>query len=203
MNLFKANRIWQRSTGVLAVLIIAYLIVWLCLDPKVYLFQWLLWLHLPLLMLHEFEEYIFPGGFKEFLNTKTVLALSQPESDVPLGNPMVFFINMGAWILIVIGALLANTAPWFGVMMVVFELINIIGHGGLFQIRHRGYNPGLITAIFLFLPYVVTVFWVAISNNILSPDEYILSAIGGIALALSLPAWAKFNTRRFNQRRRA
>jgi len=202
MDLARANRIWQRSTGILAVCIIGALIMWWRLAPKINIFQWLLWLHLPLLMLHEFEEYVFPGGFKEFFNTKTPFALSRPQVDLPLNNSMVFFINMGAWILIIIGALLAEVTPWLGMMMVVFELINIVGHGGVFQSRSGGYNPGLVTAVLLILPYVVAVFWFSIAQNILTPAGYVLSIIGGIILALSLPVSTKINIAILKKKRR-
>ena len=197
MNLAKENRVWQLSTGILAVCIIATLIIWYLLNPNLNIFQWLLWLHLPLLMLHEFEEYVFPGGFKEFFNRESPLALSEPQSNVPLNNLMIFFINIGVWILIVIGALLVGVAPWFGAMMVVFELVNIVGHCGLFQVRHRGYNPGLITATFLFIPYVAIFFWLSINRNFLTPAEYVISIVGGIALALLLPIWSEASIKRF------
>ncbi|MFH1641038.1 MAG: HXXEE domain-containing protein [Candidatus Omnitrophota bacterium] len=200
MNLAKAKRIWQLSTGILALFIIAILIVWRRFDPKVNIFQWLFWLHLPLLMLHEFEEYIFPGGFKEFFNTKTLFALPKPHSNVPLGNPMIFIINIGAWVLIIIGALLANIAPWFGAMMVVFELINVVGHGGLFQLRYRGYNPGFITATFLLLPYIAIFFYLSITKNLLNSAEYVLSIVGGITLALLLPAFAAISIKSFKRK---
>ena len=196
MNLAKANKVWQHLTGILAVSIIAVLIAWFFIDPKVNIFQWLFWLHLPLLMLHEFEEYIYPGGFKKFFNTKTLFALSQPEENVPINPPLVFFVNMVAWFLIILGALLARVAPWLGMMMVVFESFNVVGHGFLFQLKKKGYNPGMATAIFLFAPYTVTVFWLSIARGLLSPAGYAISIIGGIILALSLPASAKFNAKK-------
>ncbi len=197
MNLAKSNRIWQHLTGILAVIILAVLVAWLFIDPKVNMFQWLLWLHLPLLMLHEFEEYIYPGGFKKFFNTKSPFALPQPEENVPIDPPLVFFVNMAAWFLIILGALLAKVAPWLGMMMVVFQVGNVALHGFIFPAKTKGYNPGMVTAIFLFVPYIVTVFWFSIARDILSPAGYVISIIGGILLALSLPASAEFNIKRF------
>ena len=95
---------------------------------------------------------------------------------------------------------MVNVAPWLGAMMVVFELVNIVGHCGLFQLRHRGYNPGLIAATFLFIPYVVIFFWLSINKNFLSPAEYVMSVIGGIVLALSLPVCAELRIKKFKER---
>ena len=199
MDIARLNRIWQKSTGILAVIIIAVLVAWRYFSPEVNIFQWLFWLHLPLIMLHEFEEYVFPGGFKEFFNTKTPLALSTPRSDLPLGSPMIFIINMGAWILIVIGAVLAIKAPWLGMMMVVFELVNVVGHGFVFQLRHKGYNPGMVTAMVLFIPYIVIVFSLSIAKGLLSPGGYLIAIIGGLILALSLPVSAEIRVKGYNK----
>ena len=64
MNYQKINRFWQSATLLLAPPLII-LLVWL--RPSMNPYQWLLWLHLPLLMLHEAEEYVLaPVSFKEF-----------------------------------------------------------------------------------------------------------------------------------------
>ena len=68
MDFAKINRLWQSSTLLLAPPLIV-LLIWL--RPSMDEYQWLLWLHLPLLMLHEAEEYVLaPMSFKEFFNLK-------------------------------------------------------------------------------------------------------------------------------------
>jgi hypothetical protein len=143
-------------------------------------------------MLHEFEEYVYPGGFKEFINTETVLALEKPVDDF-----MITFINLGAWFLFASAAFLTTVAPWLGIMMVIFNFLNIVGHGGIFQIKKKGYNPGLFTAIFIFVPYSVIVLWLAIDQELLTVVEYVVALIGGVFLALSLPLWANIRNRKF------
>ncbi len=187
MNLEKINRIWQRTGGILSILIIAIIIVRWQENTDLEILSLLFWLHLAILMLHEFEEFVYPGGFKEFFNTKTVFALSDPQENVPLNETIIFYINMGAWILFALAALLTNVAPWLGVMMVVFNIVNIVGHIGIFQIKNKGYNPGLITTLVLLTPFSVYVFWFTIDSGILTTFEYVISIIGGILLAMSLP----------------
>ncbi len=115
MNFKKLNNVWQRlGGGVLApVIMTVLLLIWFS-NPDVNRYQWLLWLHLPILMFHEFEEYVMPGGFKEFVNTKTFVAPVPQVEDVPANEPLIFAVNMGFRLWIIQGALLANIAPWVG-----------------------------------------------------------------------------------------
>ena len=54
----------------------------------------LFWFHLPLLLLHEFEEYVIPGGFKKFMNSNTLFSLDKPAEDIPLSEFIIAFINI-------------------------------------------------------------------------------------------------------------
>ena len=110
MNYHKINRFWQSSTLLLAPPLIV-LLIWL--RPSMNPYQWLLWLHLPLLMLHEAEEYVLsPMSFKEFFNLKT-FAGSKADPDYPLDEAYVFQVNIVvAWPVVILGAILAPVAPW-------------------------------------------------------------------------------------------
>jgi hypothetical protein len=98
-------------------------------------YQFLLWLHLPFLMMHEIEEYVLsPVSFKEFFNLKTPFG-SKTDPNYPLDEGYVFQVNIViAWPMVILGAFLANIAPWVGFSMMLFELtINNIMHTILFQ----------------------------------------------------------------------
>jgi hypothetical protein len=84
-------------------------------------------------MIHEFEEYVLPGGFKEFVNSKTLVAMVPPVENVPLNEPYMFAINICFWVWVIVGALLANIAPWVGLGPVMFQiLINNFTHTFVF-----------------------------------------------------------------------
>lgn len=175
-----ANLIWQRSTGLIGTTLITLLIlIWKDIGIE-NLFTWLLWLHLPLLMFHEFEEYILPGGFQKFVNYHSVLSQHPPQDNSPISEPIIFIINIGVWIWIIIGALFSNNIPWIGMGAIIFQFGNIFGHLFLFQIKHSGYNPGMITAIFLFIPYVTILIWNIQIQGWLTLIEWVFSAILGI-----------------------
>ena len=179
MNYHKINRLWQSATLFLAPPLIL-LLIWL--RPSMNSYQWLLWLHLPLLMLHESEEYVLsPMSFKEFFNLKT-FAGSKSDPDYPLDESYVFQVNLGfAWPIIILGAILAPVMPWLGFSMIWFELvINNIMHTILFQGTKPSYNPGLITNSFLLLPYGTWTLLTAI--GFFTPLDWALSIVVGAAI---------------------
>lgn len=194
----RVNQLWQRAGGgVLAPCVLTVLILTWFTLPGLNPYAWLLWLHWPLLMFHEFEEYVFPGGFKEFLNAKTPLAHTPPLEDVPLNEPYVFAVNIGLWAWIIAGALLAPVAPWVGLGPVLLQLlVNNITHTVAFQTRQRGYNPGLLTTIFVLMPYCTLVIWYIIFTNRFTPLDWVL----GIASGLAVPAILLTITRTRNKR---
>ncbi len=180
MNYQKINRIWQSATLFLAPILIV-LLIWL--RPSMNPYQWLLWLHLPLLMLHEAEEYVLsPMSFKEFFNLKT-FAGSKTNPDFPLDEGYVFQVNvMVAYPVVILGAILAPVLPWLGFSMIWFELIlNNIMHTILFQGAKPSYNPGLITNSFVLLPYGT---WTLLTAaGFFTPLDWVLSIVAGAALA--------------------
>lgn len=183
MNYQKINRFWQSATLFLAPPLIV-LLIWF--RPSMDSYQWLLWLHLPLLMLHEAEEYVLaPTSFKEFFNLKSPLG-TETNSDYPLDEGYVFQVNLLiAWPMVILGAILAPVVPWLGFSMIWFELIlNNVMHTILFQSAKPTYNPGLITNSFLLLPYGT---WTLVTAaGFFTPLDWVLSAVVGVAIAAVL-----------------
>lgn len=185
MNYHAINRIWQSATLFIAPLLIV-LLIWY--RPDMDLYQWLLCLHLPLLMLHEAEEYVLaPQSFKEYFNLRTPFG-SKNDPDFPLDEAYVFQVNIViAYPVIILGALLADVAPWIGFSMIWFELIiNNVMHTILFQGDKPSYNPGLITNSFLLLPFGMVTLLVA--TGFFSPLDWVLSIVLGAGVAAMLGA---------------
>lgn len=183
MNYAAVNRIWQSATLFIAPLL-TVLLIWYRTDLSLY--QWLLCLHLPLLMFHESEEYVFaPLSFKEFFNLKSPFG-SKMDPDFPLDDAYVFQVNIViAYPVIILGALLANVAPWLGFAMIWFELIlNNAMHTIIFQPKKPAYNPGLITNSFLLLPYGM--FTLLVATGFFTPLDWVLSVIVGAGAAAAL-----------------
>lgn len=71
---------WPKSTIFLAVYstILIFLFV-----LKIDIALFLIWIQLPIYWLHQFEEYVFPGGFMETFNRQI---LGSSEKDWPLSK---------------------------------------------------------------------------------------------------------------------
>ena len=183
MNYAAVNRVWQSATLFIAPPLIV-LLIWF--RPDMDLYQWLLCLHLPLLMLHESEEYVLaPLSFKQFFNLKSPFG-SKTDPDFPLDDAYVFQVNIViAYPVIILGALLANVAPWLGFSMIWFELIiNNAMHTILFQPAKPRYNPGLITNSFVLLPFGMITLLVAAGS--FTWLDWVLSLVLGVGVSAAL-----------------
>ena len=183
MNIQKVNRFWQSANLFLAPVLLVILIYY---RDSMTLYQFLLWLHLPFLMIHEIEEYVLaPMSFKEFFNLKTPFG-SGTDRNYPLDEGYVFQVNiLIAWPAVIIGALLANIAPWVGFSMMIFELtINNLMHTIIFQPDKPVYNPGLITNCVLLLPLGTVAFLTALP--FFHWHDWVFSILTGVVIVGSL-----------------
>lgn len=105
----------------------------------------LAYLALPAYMIHQFEEHD-DGAFGIFIN-----GLLGPERR-GLDAADIFWINfVGVWIVLCLGVLLAHYAgPGWAALAAYFLIVNGLAHVGQ-AIGLRRYNPGLVTAVALFL----------------------------------------------------
>jgi len=174
----KLNTVWQLAGAFTAPVLFTLLAILFFTYPALNMYQWLLWLHLPVIMIHEFEEYTAPGGFKHFINTKTILATGDNRKDVPLNEPYIFLVNpLLIWPWVIIGAVL-YTIPWIGFAAIIFQFaINNLQHLITFQLKNRGYNPGMFTTMLLLIPYCVVVTWYVIAYNVMTGTDWVLSFI--------------------------
>ena len=185
MNIQKVNRFWQSANLFIAPILLVILIYF---RDTMTFYQFLLWLHLPFLMIHEIEEYVLsPLSFKEFFNLKTPFG-SGTDRNYPLDEGYVFQVNIIiAWPMVIIGAILANIAPWVGFSMILFELtINNLMHTIIFQPEKPAYNPGLITNSFLLLPLGTVTFLTALP--FFQWYDWVFSVVAG-ALIVGLLAY--------------
>jgi len=182
MNIQKINRFWQSSNLFIAPVLLVVLIYF---RDTMTFYQFLLWLHLPLLMIHEIEEYVLsPLSFKEFFNLKTPFG-SKTNPNYPLDEGYVFQVNiLIAWPAVIIGAILFDIAPWVGFSMMLFELtINNLMHTVIFQPDKPIYNPGLITNSVLLLPLGTVTFITAL--QFFNWYDWVFSIIlGGVVVGL-------------------
>ncbi len=155
----------------------------------------LLWLSLVSLWLHQFEEYRYPGYFPGMINS--VLFASKQPDRFPLNTNTSLIVNVViGWSFYFLAAVFADKVLWLGIATILVSLGNFVAHTFLFNIKGKTfYNPGMVTAVILFLPLSLYFFYYIIAQGLVTPLDWILGIILGIALnyigILKLIDWLK------------
>lgn len=144
--------------------------------------QALLWISLISLWLHQFEEYRYPGYFPGMVNK--VLFRSELPDRYPLNANTSLVVNVYiGWLLYLLAALLAEQAIWLAMASILVSLGNVMAHTFLFNIRGRTvYNPGLATALLLFLPVSLGFFYLIHDQHLVTSLDYAIGIPFGIVL---------------------
>ncbi len=171
---------WSKSTPFLAVYL---LIVLFCYVMKEDFPLFLIWLQTPIYFLHQFEEYILPGGFVEFFNTKV---LGSNRKDHPLNDKIAFWINFPIiFIAFPLSALLSGYIDIsIGIWTAYFSIINALSHIGMFP-KH-GYNPGVIVSLLLNVPVGLFTLYYFINHQIISLKAHTIGLTIGILIQAGL-----------------
>jgi hypothetical protein len=163
---------------------------WLARDGR-----WVAGVALPILLAHQTEEWVRPGGFLPFANQR-LLASDMPT--FPLTERLGFWINVPlGWGTAAGGLLLWGRTPALAGAVLGIELGNAAMHGGM-AARERRYNPGVVTAMTLLLPHAVAGgWWLARSRR--AGVATLAAAAAGLGSGVLLPPLLK---RRAREQRR-
>ncbi|HTX80418.1 MAG TPA: HXXEE domain-containing protein [Longilinea sp.] len=189
---FKEN--WAETGVIVGVFLTIYLIV-IVLPQNTLLFA--LMMYTPLYMLHEAEEYIFPGGFAPFLNNN--IYRTQSETDL-LDPTAVLWINMVVWIAFPLYSLWAITDLTQAAWMPYFVIFQAVLHLVLGVIGKRLLNPGMVSAWLVHVPWGIWTIWLLMrAGEIVNPywNEYSLEGLE-IILAMAVVGfilWIRYKRR--------
>jgi hypothetical protein len=173
---------WAKIGFIVAIFLFAFLMVLVREDDFV---LFLILLQTPLYMLHETEEYVFPGGFGKFFNMD-IMGLATENK--PLDENFIFTINISlVWVLLPIFGLLATVDYQFGIWILYFSLFAGLAHIALGIRAKKLYNPGLVVSLLLNIPVSLgSIAYLAeqgvIENAFLNPHLFI-----GIGINALLP----------------
>ena len=144
---------WAKICIILSVVVT--LIIFLVVKTSdVLLF--LIWIQIPIYLLHQFEEHSWPGGFKKFFN-KEIFHVE--DGEYPLNDTNIFWINVPIiWILMPIFAALSYINLFFGLWIPYFAVFNSLTHV-IAAIIKRKYNPGLFISLILGIPVATYTLW--------------------------------------------
>ena len=143
-----------------------------------------IFLLLPVYMLHQYEEHD-ADRFRLYVN-RTI-----GHGAEVLTPAAVFVINIGAvWLL---GLIVVYLAWWFGsgfglisvYLMLVNAAVHIVG-----AVRTRGYNPGLGTAVVLFLPVGFYAFWRIQASGEAGAADHAVGLVVGVAVHALIVVYA-------------
>ncbi len=138
----------------------------------------LIWLQLPVYMLHQYEEHD-DDRFRRFVN-----AAIGGGKEI-LSRFDVFVINIaGVWGVDTLAFwLAARVHIGLGLIAVYLSLVNSVGHC-LQAVALRSYNPGTVTAIMLFMPLGGVTLWVLAGTGEVTATDHLI----GFATALLIHA---------------
>lgn len=173
---------WMKATPFLA--FYTFVLVFLYVKDVNYPL-YLIWLQGIIYWVHEFEEYILPGGFLAFFNYNM---MRSNQDEYPLTKVGSFWINIPlVYVAMPFSALLAHFfgLEW-GLWTAYFSFLNAFAHAIMFFIFGRKYNPGLIISIFLNIPFAIYMVWYFFDNNLVTTQGNIISIIVAIIAQASM-----------------
>ncbi len=168
---------WAKAGVILSIFLTIYLVI-IVLPQNTLLFALLM--STPLYILHEANEYVFPGGFAQFVNQD----IYKMDSETGLlDSKAVFWINVvGVWILISyysLGAVsdltMASWIPYFFIFQAVVHLIiGVIGK--------RFLNPGMLSAWLIHVPWAVWTIWLLVQAGVITNPYWNPDLVSGVLI---------------------
>ena len=185
MTPFKFFRRHWHDVGVLSALVagIYLAVAW----DDVGVLQRILILNFIVVLLHQFEEYSWPGGFPAvanvvFLTVPLFASFMKPLNQLSSAVANCLF----AYVFYLLPVFFPNTI-WLGLgTFIVGAIIQVIGHAILVNYRIRSlYSPGVATAVFGWLPLAVIYVYYIYQHGLVSGWTW-LAAIGYVIVAMGL-----------------
>jgi hypothetical protein len=144
---------WAKICLILSI-IVTIIIYFFVTTNNLILF--LIWIQIPIYLLHQFEEHAWPGGFKKFFNQEIFNVV---DGDYPLNDTSIFWINVPLiWFIMPIFAALSYINLFFGLWIPFFTVFNSFTHVVALIVK-RKYNPGLVVSVVLGIPVAMYTLW--------------------------------------------
>ena len=173
---------WMRVGIVMAVILLLITPVLILEMPWTIV---LVYLQLPIYMLHQYEEHA-NGAFQRYA-TQTM-----GHGKMVLSATDIFWINVGlVWVFDLVWLLMAVFVhPFWGLIAVGTAVVNGTLHL-IFGIKDRAYNPGLWTGIFIFLPVGMYAMLMIGHSIQASTTTYILALVGAVLTHAPIVAFVR------------
>ncbi len=146
MNFFRRH--WYEAGAVVAI----GTLVWLVLMwQDMGVLQRLLLLNFVVLLVHQYEEYGWPGGEPAIMNM--ALQRSPNPDRYPLNQNSAMVVNVLAAYGFYLVPVFLPTVIWLGLAPVLFGMLQFVVHGVVTNVKLRSaYNPGLAAVVLGHIP---------------------------------------------------
>jgi hypothetical protein len=133
-------------------------------------------------LLHQFEEYGFPGGFPAIMNN--IQQHSSTPDRYPLNQNSAMVANVLAAYGLYLIPVFFPTVIWLGLAPMLLGIAQFFAHGIMINIRLRTlYNPGLGAVVFLHIPIGIYYIYYILSTGIVSVWDWVIGPAYAALLA--------------------
>jgi Protein of unknown function with HXXEE motif len=154
---------------------------------------WVAMLALPILVTHQTEEWVRPGGFLPFCNERL---LGSEEPTWPLTERDGFHVNVTlGWTTAIAAAALWRRSAMPAAVVLWMEAGNTVLHAGM-AARERRYNPGVVTGVALMGVHAAASARALCRSGRLGRRQAAAAFVIGIAIDAGLPVTMKRRMRR-------
>ncbi len=135
--------------------------------------NWIFAAFLGASLFHMGEEYFYPGGFKGFMKRLN------PKFAPLVTKPMAVVVNGLQLLLCMVVMIVGRRALVFGLSVAALLFINGLAHI-MGCIKARGYAPGCITGILLYIPLAIYAYFLAIGSGLLNMNAVLITGVLGL-----------------------
>lgn len=172
---------WYKFTIVFFVILAFIMGLWgyKVLQPL----QLILVYSLMALFVHQFEEYVFPGGGPVVIN-KGNFDEKKDYRTYPGNMLSSMIVNNSAWA-VYIAAILLPQAIWLGLGTMFFNIFQLFGHGVKMNAGMKTwYNPGLASTVFLLVPVSIYYMYFVATHHLATTTDWMLGIVAFILTIL-------------------
>lgn len=138
------------------------------------------------MLIHQFEEYAYPGGFPSIANIAVSGEKDIPERYPFNANQCMISNTFLTYTFYILPVLLPNII-WLGLAQVMLGMLQLFAHGIGTNLRLKSiYNPGLLAVVILQWPIGLYYIWYVTSNNLANSGDFVFGIIGTIIASVLL-----------------
>lgn len=167
------RKYWQDIGGIVALVVCIYLF---SEQQNITELRRILWLSFVAILIHQFEEYRWPGYFPGIFNI--VIFKSAIPERYPLNSQSAMVINMLIAYIFYLVPVFFIDKIWLGLAPILMGFFQFIWHG-IFANKKAStiYNPGLFAVLFLHIPIGYWYINYIVSQDLVTVTDWILGIV--------------------------